>query len=98
MNIFLVNQDHPSAHGLIEKLTSSNKNGGIVPLTSEEMDLYRSTDFEWIFTSETKESIDVLRVDPEEKYIFVVDKTVCFDDIVNAAQSLYLNYGIIRHD
>ena len=45
MDIFLVNQDHPAAKSLIEKLAKQSKPGAIIPLTAEEMELSYSSSF-----------------------------------------------------
>ncbi len=52
MQIILIDETHKAANGLIEKLKNS-KNGSILPLTSEEMDLYSSPNFFRILTIDT---------------------------------------------
>ena len=97
MNVFLVNQDHPAANSLVKKLSKgSSKNGAIIPLTSDEMDLYTSDGFQIIKLGEEGNKM-MFEIDPKKCYVFVIeDKNVNISDIQDFAKSVGLMYGIIR--
>ncbi len=81
MNIFLVNQDNPVSKSLCEKLAGPKKPGQIIPLTTEEWDLYNSNGVQQIADSNENKSI-LTEVEPGLSYIAVCNNRTNIDDII----------------
>jgi len=98
MNIFLVNEDHPAATRLIDKLSGKKKDGEIIPLTSDEMSLYNSDSFQAISSSSEQQKIFQLNTDSHNAYVFYLDETEDnIDDALATIDRLSLNASIVRH-
>jgi len=96
MNLFLVNQDHPDAKGLMIKLSEGAKDGAIIPLSDGEMSLYNSNDFKWLNTNQSSNQI-MTKIEKGQGYVFVVDphKTI-IDDILKLEDRLKIKVSVIR--
>lgn len=97
MDIFIVNQDNPAAESLMLKLAKKSKPGAIIPLSTKEMDLYRSDDFSHVCTGTEQSPLNAVKVDLTDNVIFVIDQTkVNVDDIITTGERLGISYSVIR--
>jgi len=94
MDIFLVNQDNPHSRSLMLKLSDRAKPGAIIPLTTEEMTLYRSEDFQILTLNEDQSKI--IPIIPEASYLFLLDPSKdSIDDALQAIDDLQIDARII---
>jgi len=96
MNIFLVNQDHPDATGLVQKLCNM-QDKDIIRLTDGEMGLYHSPDFVHLTPDNAQQKIIQLNTDPHNAYIFILDETRDnLEDALDSIERLKLKASIVR--
>lgn len=93
--MFLVDETTAAAQSLIQKLSEQSKPGAIIPLTSEEMDVYQSSDFEVLSIGE--ENSNIIEIDPEKSYVFMCDPAnTVIQDVINITHRLGAKIAIVR--
>ena len=95
MDVFIIDESHEAAEGLMHKLSGEKRQGQMIPLSKTEMDLYNSDRFKHIHTSQDKSM--VIELNPGKRYMFLVDesKTV-IDDVIAMREHMRLDAGIVR--
>jgi hypothetical protein len=98
MNIFLINGDSPHASSLMKKLSEETMDGAIINLTTQEMDLYFSPEFQHVhINGDVNHKIVELKDSGSSKYVFLMDdRKDNIDDAIRTISELGLNAGIIR--
>lgn len=97
MDIFLVNSDHPHAKSLAKKLAERAIQGAIIPLNTQEMELYCSDDFQHVSYGHEGNPM-ITEIDPGGHYLFACDPSVNIDDVMRSAVQLDITIGIVRTD
>lgn len=90
----MVNKDSEHASSLMMKLAQAKPNE-ITPLTTGEMELYRSDDFQMLHLPEQGEPA-FIKVEPGSNYVAIAKQNTDIDDILNAGKHLNVKIGIIR--
>lgn len=92
--MIFITEDLPGSKTLLEKLATQTKPGAVIPLTEDEMKIMKSSYI--LGLSQKNSAIELIEVDPNKRYIAVVDENANIDDIFLIREHMEVMIGVVR--
>ena len=94
--MFFLVEDTKAGKSLAVKLSEQAKPGALIPVTKEEMEA--SKNMRTIGYQESNSNCAFVPLDPNTRYLAIVDKSVNVHDLTKSISVLGVNVGIVRTD